>query len=142
LQHPVSHNRSYSFSGTCDGICQTASTNLKTDYAKLAILAPFMLTRVYREIGPAKAIKRAITQTLRAQGFAGGQLLELWVSVARVNHLLFRNSHRRDELYALDYLIKEAGAYVQGYERATPNYHVGLHLAAQIYFCTSSSVRC
>jgi len=111
----------------------------------MVILAPFVLQRVFGDMKNGKALKSSIAlRHSRSAGFVCKQLLALWISVARVNYLLFQDFIKiPEDLYALSYYIKEErdlflelGALVAGFEKATPNFHAGLHLPEQIWQCT------
>jgi hypothetical protein len=114
----------------------------------MAILAPFILSRVYQDLDPAKALKRnVIRNQARSARFVGNRLICLWVAVARVNHLLFQDFVQvPTSLLRLRFYIQqerelflEVGQLVAGFENPTPNFHVGIHIPDQIYLCTPHS---
>jgi hypothetical protein len=111
----------------------------------MAVLAPFILKRTFDELDASKAFKRKILANQpRSALFVARRLIVLWVSVARVNYLLFQDFvDVLEDLYKLSHYIAqeresflELGQMIPGYEKATPNYYVGLHMVEQIYLCT------
>ena len=65
------------------------------------------------------------------------------MAIARVNFQCFAETFTPKDLHILLFYIREErlilaelGQYVGGFEKATPNHHVGLHLPSQIYLCT------
>jgi len=120
-----------------------------TDYGKMAILAPFILTRIFDEISAGQALKRnLILAQDQSSRFWGSKLVTLWVAVARVNYFVFNDEISSPKsLDTLLYyiaeereLLLEVGQLVKGFERATPNFHVGLHIPEQVYLCIPFSM--
>jgi hypothetical protein len=114
----------------------------------MAILAPFILTRIFDEIPAAQALKRnLILAQDRSARFWGSKLIALWVAVARVNYFVFNDEISCPKsLDTMVYyiaeerdLLLEVGHLVKGFEKATPNFHVGLHIPEQVYMCIPSS---
>jgi hypothetical protein len=95
-----------------------------------------------------RILKRGILNQVFNAGMFGEKLINLWVLIARVNYHCFsdhvlipRDLHRL--LYYIRQereLLLEVGQYVEGFDTATPNFHVGLHIPFQIYLYGSSSV--
>jgi hypothetical protein len=111
----------------------------------MAILAPFILQRVYKDLEPGKSLRKSILSNHeRSATFVGRQLVELWVSVARVNHLVFQDfvDGPQDYHHLAYYIARErelfldVGKFVPGFEKATPNFHIGIHIPHQIWLCT------
>ena len=77
----------------------------------------------------------------RSAEFLRQRLLALWISVAQTNHQLFSDFVEISvDLYKLQMyfaeerpLFLELGALVIGFDKATPNYHIALHIPHQIY---------
>lgn len=118
----------------------------------MAILAPFILTRVFDEISAARALKRnLILAQDRSARFWGTRLIALWVAVARVNFYIFTDEISCPQsLDTMVYYIAEerdlfleVGQLVKGFDKATPNFHIGLHIPEQVYLCTTlPSIAC
>jgi hypothetical protein len=112
----------------------------------MPILAPFILTRVLDETSAARALKRNLILAQDCTAcYWGTKLVALWVAVARVNFYIFSDEVKYPK--GLDtvayYIAKESelflevGQPVKGFEKATPNFHIGLHIPEQIYLCIS-----
>jgi hypothetical protein len=117
----------------------------------MATLAPFILTRTFQDLDATKALKRkCIQQQNRSARFLGNRLIALWVSITRVNFLLFQDHvNLPDDLHILAYhitsereLFLEVGGLVANFDKATPNYHIGLHFPNQVWLCTPTLAPC
>lgn len=114
----------------------------------MAILAPFILLRVFQDITPEKAFKRTVLlEYTSSAGFLRQRLIALWISIARANCLLFSDHvELPGDLYKLQlYLAEERELFLElrgladEFSKATPNYHVALHIPHQIYLCNTLS---
>jgi hypothetical protein len=99
----------------------------------------------------AQALKRGLmAQQERSARYWGNRIIALWVAIARVNFYIFKDDIEVPKsLHTLMHyiaeernLLLEIGQLVAGYENATPNFHVGMHLPEQIYLCTSPYYFC